>query len=69
MTDNELVYISAILQLMDEGGAKLNDLAPAVRRFLIGMQVEYNDTDNEEVKHQLYYAINTYLGNDSNTLH
>jgi len=61
MTDNELIYVSVILQLLYEGKADTSTLSPTIRKFLQGIIDEYEEDPTDPMNLQLYYACNTML--------
>jgi len=69
MTDNELVYISVILQLLKDGNADTSHLSPTVRSFIEGILLEYEGDPEDPVNELLYYAADTYLTSDIKDYH
>jgi aspartyl aminopeptidase len=63
-----LLYISIILQLLNDGEADISDLSPAVKSFILGIQDEFEHTPEGDNKDQFYYAANTLLEVDKNKL-
>jgi len=69
MTDNELIYVSVILQLLYDGKADTSPLSPTIRKFLQGIVEEYEEDPNDPMNKQLYYACNTMLESDIKDYH
>ena len=69
MTDNELIYVSVILQLLYDGKADISPLSPAVQNFLKGIRDEYEEDPTDPLNIQLYYACNTMLDKDIKDYH
>ena len=69
MTDNELIYVSVILQLLYEGKADTSPLSPTIRKFLQGITEEYEEDPSDPMNKQLYYACNTMLESDIKDYH
>ena len=69
MTDNELIYVSVILQLLYEGKADISPLSPAIQKFLKGIIEEYEEDPTDPLNIQLYYACNTMLDKNEKDYH
>jgi len=69
MTDNELIYVSVILQLLYDGKADTSPLSPTIRKFLQGIIEEYEDDPSDPLNEQLYYACNTMLESNIKDYH
>jgi len=69
MTDNELIYVSVILQLLYEGKANTAPLSPTIRNFLKGITDEYEEDPHDPMNEQLYYACNTMLESNIKDYH
>jgi hypothetical protein len=69
MTDNELIYVSVILQLLYDGKADMSPLSPAIKNFLQGIIDEYEEDPTDPLNIQLYYACNTMLEKDIKDYH
>ena len=69
MTDNELIYVSVILQLLYDGKADTSPLSPTIKNFLQGIIEEYEDDPSDPLNEQLYYACNTMLESDIKDYH
>jgi len=69
MTDNELIYVSVILQLLYDGKADTSPLSPTIKNFLQGMIDEYEEDPNDPMNKQLYYACNTMLESNIKDYH
>jgi hypothetical protein len=69
MTDNELIYVSVILQLLYDGKADTSPLSPTIKKFLQGIIEEYEDDPSDPLNEQLYYACNTMLESDIKDYH
>jgi len=61
MTDNELIYVSVILQLLYDGKADTSPLSPTMKNFFHGIRDEYEEDPSDPMNEQLYYACNTML--------
>jgi hypothetical protein len=64
MTENELVYISLIMQLLIDGKANLNNLSPGVKGFLEGVIKEHNRDPEEELNFNLYHYATVAFNQD-----
>ena len=69
MTDNELIYVSVILQLLYDGKADTSSLSPTIKNFLQGIINEYEEDPTDPLNKQLYYACNTMLESDIKDYH
>lgn len=69
MTDNELIYVSVILQLLYEGKADVSPLSPTIQKFLEGIRQEYEEDPTDPINLQLYYACNTMLESKKEDFH
>lgn len=68
-TDNELIYVSVILQLLYEGKADTSPLSPTIKNFLQGIKDEYEEYPDDPMNEQLYYACNTMLESNIKDYH
>jgi hypothetical protein len=69
MTDNELIYVSVILQLLYDGKADMSPLSPAIKNFLQGIIDEYEEDPTDPLNIHIYYACNTMLEKDIKDYH
>ena len=69
MTDNELIYVSVILQLLYDGKADTSPLSPTIKKFLQGIMEEYEEDPTDPTNKQLYYACNTMLESNIKDYH
>jgi len=69
MTDNELIYVSVILQLLYDGKADTSPLSPTIKNFLQGIRDEYEEDPSDPMNEQLYYACNTMLESNIKDYH
>lgn len=59
MSEQEIIYISVIMQLVVDGKANLNNLSPGVRSFLEGAVSEYINNPEDEQSFMLYHYATT----------
>ena len=69
MTDNEIIYVSVILQLLYEGKADTSTLSPTIKNFLQGIKDEYEEDPEDPMNIQLYHACNTMLESNIKDYH
>jgi len=73
MTENELVYLSVIMQLVGDCKPDLTHLSPTIRAFILGVtESKYETSDPEEsdeVTKRLYFYANEVLDFDKEKMH
>jgi len=68
MTNQEVVLISIILQLIVEGKANTNNLSPGVKEYLEGVVESFLEDPENEASAQLYHFATTVFNTNKKAM-
>jgi len=69
MSEQELIYVSIIMQLVVDGKADLDGLSPGVKKFLEGVLEDYHRNPEDEYTHQLYHFATVTFNPEREKMH
>lgn len=68
MDEVSVAHLSIILQLCIDGEAKLEELSPPVKEYILGILADFEADPDAEDNQQLYWFANEFLTIDKRIL-
>lgn len=69
MSEQEIIYISLIMQLIVDGKADTSKLSPGAQKFLDGCIENYLEDPEDSYNHHLYHYATVMLNPEKEKLH